>query len=160
MAKARAKPETKRAIEICYSNVDEILTKAPGLMRSHWEEIMGFDGPPLNIDELRYKALEKAEALLCLAAWNGDELVGYSVTIVATDLKSQETLIARNEALFVSEAFRNVRVGGALMKQTAKEAKKMGARHVLWHSKFNSDLSQILMKREYPIQEVVFRQEL
>lgn len=151
------------AIEIRLSSIEEMETQATQLMQQHWEEVEDLRAlRVLDPDWERYYTLEAQGLLLVLAAWNGDDLVGYSVSYVGRSSHYKGLVVAQNDALFVSPLHRRQNLGRLLLRQTEIEAHRRGAHLFLWHAKKDSRLERLMSSRldGYVIDEVIFRKEL
>ena len=70
-------------IEIRESTVAEFAQYAATLFDEHWQEVaLNKQVMILKPDWQRYEAMEQQGALLALGAFDGDEMIGYSVSFV------------------------------------------------------------------------------
>lgn len=139
----------------------ESIPLARPLLVEHWEEIArNKDLMVLAPDEDTYAALEKAGILFTLGAFDGDELVGYSATMVHQHLHYKALRYATNDVLFVSKRHRQGRLGVRLMRETELIAKERGAQLMLWHAKTDTPLEAILPRMGYAVQDVIFSKAL
>lgn len=133
---------------------------AQTLFASHYEEVAARrQNTPLSPDWLRYQALEQNGSLIILAAWEGDRIVGYSVSIVTTALHYSTTVFCQNDVLFVDEAHRRGRLGVRLIRETERIAVSEGTKRVFWHAKEGTALAAILPKLGYGVHEVVYSRD-
>lgn len=133
---------------------------AQTLFASHYEEVAARrQNTPLSPDWLRYQALEQNGSLIILAAWEGDRIVGYSVSIVTTALHYSTTVFCQNDVLFVDEAHRRGRLGVRLIRETERIAVAEGTKRVFWHAKEGTALAAILPKLGYGVHEVVYSRD-
>jgi predicted GNAT superfamily acetyltransferase len=148
-------------VEIRLSNVAEMLEHSMKLFEDHWDEIaLNKDLMALKPDEARYYAMEKEGKVLILAAWDGDELVGYSVNFLVNHLHYADLNLCSNDLLFVSKEHRQSRTGLKLMKETEIKAKGVGAELMLWHAKPDTALSAMLPRLKYNVQDIIYSKEL
>jgi len=148
-------------VEIRTATIAELLATAGTLFREHWEEIARNKGlMVLNPDAERYAALEAAGNLLCLSAWDGPELVGYSVTFISQHLHYAGLRYAQNDILFVTKAARHGKVGLQLIRETERAAKENGAKLLTWHAKQGTALEALLPRLKYGVHEVIYSKEL
>ena len=143
--------------EIRPSNVDEMLANASELFSEHWEEIaLNKQVMVLKPDEAKYRAAEANGMLLILAAFEGTEIVGYSVNIVTNHLHYADLITCSNDLLFVTEGKRSGRLGLQLIRATEKVAKERGARLMLWHAKPGTPLEKMMPRLGYGVQDIIF----
>jgi len=147
--------------EIRTSNVSEMLANAGELFEEHWDEIaLNKQVMILKPDEARYRAMEEAGSLLILAAWEGEDLVGYSVNFIVNHLHYADLRLCSNDLLFITKAKRAGRLGLKLIRETEKRAAEMGARLMLWHAKQDTALAVMMPKMGYGVQDIIFSKEI
>ena len=139
----------------------EVNAKAKHLLAEHWDEVaLNKDLMVLNPDEQRYLALEATGQFFALAAWDGDELVGYSGNFIGQHLHYAGLRYANNDVLFVAKDHRASPLGLRLIRETVAEAQRRGARLMLWHGKQDTPLAELLPKMDYKVQDVIYSREL
>ncbi len=147
--------------DIRTSNVSEMLANAGELFEEHWDEIaLNKQVMILKPDEARYRAMEEAGSLLILAAWEGEDLVGYSVNFIVNHLHYADLRLCSNDLLFITKAKRAGRLGLKLIRETEKRAAEMGARLMLWHAKQDTALAVMMPKMGYGVQDIIFSKEI
>lgn len=147
--------------EIRPTTYAEVNAKAKHLLAEHWDEVALNKGVMvLAPDEQRYLALEATGMFFALAAWDNDQLVGYSGNLISRHLHYSGLRYANNDVLFVAKAHRNSPLGLRLIRETEHEAARRGARLVMWHSKENTPLANILPKLGYGVQDIIHSREL
>ena len=114
----------------------------------------------LKPDTPRYLAMEKANMLLILAAYEHGQMVGYSLNIVGNHLHYADLVYAHNDLLFLHKDYRNTPIGLKLIRQTEKAAKERGARLMLWHAKEGTSLDKIMPRLKYNVQDIMYSKEL
>lgn len=114
----------------------------------------------LNPDINRYLDLEENGCLLSLAVYKGEEIVGYSVTILAYALHYADLTMASNDVLYLRKDLRKGAWGVRLIKETEKYAKERGAKLMLWHGKENTAFCELMPRLGYRIQDIMFSKEL
>lgn len=134
---------------------------ATALLEEHWQEVA------LNKDLMRlkplpkvYEALEASGKLLSLGAFVGDELVGYSATLVVPHLHYGDLIYANNDVLFLAARHRHSSLGLRLIRETERQAKLRGARLMCWHAKPGSALDALLARKGYAVQDIIYSKEL
>lgn len=135
--------------------------QAWSLLEAHREELTtNKEIMVLSPDVDTYCMLEAKGALLSLGAFEGDELVGYSVNIISHNLHYRDVQMCQNDVLYVRADKRQGPTGLRLMHETERLAKERGAHLVLWHAKPNTNLSEILPRLGYRVQDVVYTRVL
>lgn len=140
-------------------SVSEYIGKVADLTRAHWQETepgVSSDGPCPVADV--YAALEQVGNVVAFGAFDGDELIGYSVAILGPHLHYGFTY-AHHDLLYVRPDHRRGSLGLRLMRMTEEAAKARGARFVVWHVKPGSTLESILSRAGYAVEEVVYKKE-
>ena len=131
------------------------------LLKQHWHEVAKNKGIMiLKPDTPRYLAMEKANMLLILAAYEHGQMVGYSLNIVGNHLHYADLVYAHNDLLFLHKDYRNTPIGLKLIRQTEKAAKERGARLMLWHAKEGTSLDKIMPRLKYNVQDIMYSKEL
>ena len=148
-------------LQIRASTVDEMLQVAPVLFKEHWDEIArNKQVMVLKPNEQAYRAMEQAGQMMILAAYKGDEMVGYSVNFIINHPHYADLVVCQNDLLYIAQAHREGGVGIRLMKRTEQEGKARGARLMLWHAKQDTPLANILPRMAYGVQDIIFSKEL
>lgn len=143
-------------IEIKKVKVKSLLAEKD-LFTRHYDEIAKNKSVMiLNPDEEKYLAIEKNNKLLCLAAFDGDSIVGYSISIIDNHLHYMDLVVCMNDVLFVDPVYRKSRCGILLIKNTEQFASDMGAKMLLWHAKSNTALDHLMPKIGYAVQEIIY----
>ena len=139
----------------------EWIEQAWGLIEANREELTtNKDLLVLNPNVDTYCLLEDKGALLSLGAFDGDEIVGYSVNIMAHNLHYSDLMMCQSDVLYVREDKRQGPAGLKLMRETERLAKERGAQMMLWHAKPDTNLDQILPRMGYRVQDVVYTRVL
>lgn len=149
--------------DIRESTVDDVMNSAEidFLFEEHWHEIARNKHVMVlkpNMD--RYYAMEAQGMLLTLAAYHGDELVGYSVNFIMTHLHYADLWVCSNDLLFITKPHRQGRLGLQLMRKTEELAKVRGAELMLWHAKKDTVMANMLERMGYGIQDIIFSREI
>jgi GNAT superfamily N-acetyltransferase len=147
---------TQQVADIWTSDVDEMRRCAGQLFEDHWQEIALNKGVmTLSPNWKSYYELEERGQLVALAAWFGDELVGYSVSFVFPHSHYSQVSVMQNDVLFVDKAHRKGGLGLRLIAETENIAAERGCQVVLFHSKKDTTLGKILDRRGYGIQDII-----
>ena len=139
----------------------EWIEQAWRLLEAHREELTTNKGLMiLKPDISTYEMLESKNALLSLGAFDGDEIVGYSVNIMAHNLHYSDLMMCQSDVLYVREDKRQGPAGLKLMRETERLAKERGAQMMLWHAKPDTNLNALLPHLNYSVQETIYTKVL
>jgi GNAT superfamily N-acetyltransferase len=134
---------------------DALFEEVKPLLFEQWREIANYqDEIPLDVDYDFYRRMETQKKLVWLNARLDGELVGYSVFMLIRHPHYQSTVFAMNDVIFVREVHRKSRIGLALIRQSEKTLKVLGARKISWHVKTTNDLARILTAKGYATDEI------
>ena len=136
----------------------DYMHKVVELMRDNWAET-GFDFELAPSAE-QYQKIVDLNAMFAVAAFDGDEIVGYCTMVITPHLHNPAVIVASNDALFVAKPYRNGLTAGRLIKAAEQEAKSRGARKVLWHTRAGTGLAAMLERRGYQPADIVVMKEL
>lgn len=150
------------AVEIRESWVSEVRQKAGALIAEHFAEIATHKASkPLDPDWAAYERAEQAGDLLVLAAFAGEEMVGYALTRIGMHIHSRELLTLHNSALFVGKEHRAGGVGVRLIRATEDCARSLQRKcFVSWHAKPDTALAAILPRLGYALEDLIFVKEV
>lgn len=140
--------------------VTERIGTITDLMREHWlenESEVAPDGPKPIVEA--YAALEASGGISAFGAFDGENMVGYVVCIVARH-HHYGFAFAQHDVLFVSHAYRSSGLGLRLIRRAEEDARERGARMMVWHAKPGSALERIMSRRGYAVEDVMLRKEL
>lgn len=139
----------------------EWIEQAWHLLEAHREELTTNKGLMiLKPDISTYEMLESKKALLSLGAFSGDEIIGYSINILANNLHYADLMMCQNDVLYVREDKRQGPTGLRLIYETERLAKDRGADLMLWHAKPDTNLNELLPRLAYRVQDVVYTRVL
>lgn len=149
-------------MRIVATTIADKILQTISLLTEHWQEsARNKHLMVLKPDVDRYADLERAGALLSLVAYDdNNEVIGYSVNIVANHLHYADLRCAHNDVLFIRESHRNSPLGLKLIRETERVAKERGCHLMLWHAKENTALAKILPRTGCKVQEIIFSKEL
>lgn len=141
-------------------SVVEQLPRVSALLREHWAELaLNKSLMVLSPNVEVYATLEAAGSIVALGAFDGEELIGYSVNLLTRHLHYSGLLTASNDVLFVRQDHRG-RVGPRLIRKTEKACNAAGAQILLWHAKPGTLLEQLLPRIGYGVQDIVYSRVL
>jgi len=134
---------------------DGLFKEVKPLLYEQWREIANYqDEIPLDVDYDFYRKMEAQKKLVWLTARLDGELIGYSVFILIRHPHYQSTVFAMNDVIFVRMTHRKSRTGLALIRESERTLKALGARKISWHVKLSNDLQRILSARGYATDEI------
>lgn len=131
----------------------EYMHKIVSLMRDNWDET-GFDFE-FNPSADAYQKVVDCNAMFVIAAFDGDDVIGYCTMIISPHLHNHDVIVASNDALFVAKPYRNGMTSGRLIKAAEDEAKRRGASKVLWHTRAGTSFAAMLERRGYQPSDIV-----
>ena len=130
------------------------------LLAAHREELTVYpEIMQLDPDVETYIKLEDAGRLMSLGVFDHDELIGYSVNIVARNLH-YGVLVCQNDVLYLTPEHRRGPLGLRLIRDTERHASGMGARVMIWHAKHGTALDGLLPRIGYQVQEIMYSRAL
>lgn len=142
-------------------SVELILNNSEQLFAEHYDEIcVHKQFMKLSPNSESYLQLEEAGFLMILGAFVNDELVGYSVNLISQHLHYRELKCMNNDLLFVSSKYRASPLGLKLIRLTEKKAKEIGVKMVTWHAKQDSQLSSLMQRKGYSVQDIIYSKEV
>lgn len=114
----------------------------------------------LKPDVEKYRYLNERGELLKLVLLDGEEIVGYSMTIIGKNLHYSDVVFAYNDVLFLHPDYRKGSWGVKLIKKTEEIAKQMGAQIVCFHGKESTTFTDLMPRLGYAVQDIVFSKEV
>lgn len=123
------------------------------ILRENWAET-GFDFE-LAPDPAIFTRLQEMGILFVLAAFDGEELVGYSSAMVAPHLHNPAIIMCNSDALFVRPAWRSSTAAARLILATELTGRKHGATRMLWHTRAGTPFAATLQKRGYEAADII-----
>jgi len=145
-------------IHIAREPFDQIYgAEVAAMLLKHWQEIALYQGDvPLEPDLERYRALEKAGALLCLSARDDGRPVGYAAWILAYHLHYASCKTATNDVIYLLPEYRGRTAGLRLIEESERVLiEECGAHVIRWHIKPANDWSAVLLRRGYQVEESI-----
>ncbi|WP_443696448.1 hypothetical protein [Pseudomonas sp.] len=131
------------------------------LGREHYEEIaLNKTLMQYAPDIGRYRALEELGLLACVAAFDNEVMVGYSVNIIVPHLHYMHLSTATNDMIFIAKSHRQGRTGLMLIKATRELCKARGAQIMMWHAKQDTALAKLLPRLGCRVQDIIFSEDL
>lgn len=134
-------------IEVREVRIENYAAKAVDLIRANWAET-GFDFEAAP-DFARYQAIQDAGALLTLAAFDGDTVVGYSTAYLSAHMFNPAVVCCLSEALFVADSHRKGSAPYKLIRATEQLAKARGAHRMMWCTRAGTAFAEMLKRRGY-----------
>lgn len=135
----------------------DVMPAINDLMRQNWEETgFGFEFKP-SVET--YQAIVDLGLMFVLAAFDGDEIVGYCTMVITNHMHNPCIKVAANDALFVRPDRRGI-TAGRLIVAAEREAAKRGATRVMWHTRAGTNLANAFIKRGYATADIVVMKEI
>lgn len=135
----------------------DVMPAITELMRQNWDETgFGFEFKP-SVET--YQAVVDLGLMFVLAAFDGDEIVGYCTMTVTNHMHNPAIKVASNDALFVRPDHRGI-TAGRLIIAAEREAAKRGATRILWHTRAGTNLADAFTKRGYKPADIVVMKEI
>jgi GNAT superfamily N-acetyltransferase len=128
---------------------------AEPMLAAHHEEIGRFKQFALEPDLERYARLDDEGRLITLLATVDEKTVGYSCSIVQSNLHRKSLIFCQNDVLYVTPEHRKGRIGLLLIRETIHRAATLGAKLVLWHAKPDTALDELLPRMGYEIMDII-----
>jgi GNAT superfamily N-acetyltransferase len=152
---------TATAADIRLIPLADIERDAPALIQAHWEEVaLSKDIMVLDPDWDRYRHLERQRALLCLGAFDGDTLVGYSIGAVMPHLHYRNLIFYQNDVFFLAKEHRRNKLGERLIEESEAHAQSRGAQFFCWHAKKDSAADRMFARKvehgRYAVQDIIY----
>lgn len=145
-----------RVIEV---QIAEYIDEVVALLRDNWDET-GFDFP-LEPDVSAYVHLQSLGAVFALAAFEAEQIIGYSTAFIAPHHFNPDVVMCHTDALFVAKAHRGGSAGARLIAATEDVARARGAHRICWHTRAGTALADVLSRRPgYRAADVVVVKEL
>ncbi len=144
-----------------HESITDKVALTEALQAAHWEESarnkhLMILNPAIEL----YQRIEAGGALFAVIAYDGDQIVGYSVNILSQNLHYAALTMASNDLIFVAKSHRTGRTGIRLIEETERVAAKRGARMMLWHAKENTPLAKVLPRMGCSVQDIIYSREL
>jgi hypothetical protein len=141
--------------------VADVIDLTTALQTEHWDEIARNKHLMVLAPDIeKYRHIEQAGKLFAVLAYDGDEMIGYSVNLIDTNLHYMGLVQAQNDVLFVKSEHRGGRLFMRLRDATIAGAARRGARLMLWHAKKDTPLAQILPRLGCSVQDIIYSEEL
>ncbi len=138
--------------------IAEHVDKITELLQANWAETgFDFDFCP-NFES--YIEGQRQGLIIALAAFDGDEIIGYSTAVLHHHLFNPELIFCTNDALFLLPEYRKSINSARLILETERVAKERGAHQMMWHGRTGTPLAEILFNHGYQIDSIAMRRRL
>ena len=145
-------------VSIAIVNPAEYMPAIRSMIEENWAETgMDFDFDP---DVEMYRKMHDTGMLFAVAAFEGNDVVGYCTVAMMPHQHNPKILFAGNDALFVAPKHRNGLVPGRLIKTAEREAKRRGALRFSWHCRAGTQLADSLIRHGYQPVDIVVMKEI
>jgi GNAT superfamily N-acetyltransferase len=131
----------------------DIQVEIEPLLEAHYLEVHAFieEGILLSPDWAKYFVLEDIGMIHTVTVRDGDELVGYYISSITSNLHYKEHLYANNDVLYVKEELRNTGVAVEMFSYAEKCYRELGVSVMTIHMKdskpFTSLCKALAMKK-------------
>lgn len=125
--------------------LDSVIDQIKPLLNSHWEEIaLNKDKIKLNPDWEAYESLEAQGKLKIFTARDDEQLVGYFVVIVGTNIHYKDHLFASNDIIYLSPEYRKGFMSIKLIKFAEKCLKADGVSVLTINTKVHKPFDKLM----------------
>jgi hypothetical protein len=97
---------------------------------------------------------------LALGVFDGDEIVGYTNSLISESLHYRGVVICQNDAIYLRANRRRGALGLRLMRETERVAYMRGADMVVWQCKPDTPMHALLARGRYALQDLVYTRAL
>lgn len=145
--------EVAQAVDIRPTTVQEFRLRTGDMLLQHWAQIMvgPLEWMPRNPNWEHYQQLEDRGCLVALAAWEGEDMIGYAVGCMFQHPYSKDMKALQHDLLFVTPAMRGMGLGMRLMRELEQAGREAGCEPVFMHAKPGSAMSRILERAGYEV---------
>jgi predicted GNAT superfamily acetyltransferase len=104
--------------------------------------------------------MQSEGALMVLFAYHGEQMVGYSSSLIFMHHHYPDLKCASNDLLYVAPEHRNSGLGMALIRRTKERARELGVKFMTWHAKPATALTELLPRLGCRVQDIIYSEEL
>lgn len=145
-------------VEIRAGSLADHIDKMDDLLNANWAET-GFNFP-LKLDKERYKQFETLGILVIVGAFDGEEVVGYSLASVLPHPFNPDVIFCNSDVLFVRKDYRHTSAGARLMRETKRLATERGVTKIFWHARGDTAFAGMLRNRGHHLADEVFMEDI
>lgn len=139
----------------------DTIDAAMPMIMDHIAEIGIYEGIEVDPDREKYIALDDAGVVIAFGAFLGDALVGYCVSFILSTPHSRGLNVCLNDLCYLAPEFRKTsRAALDMVRATEQEAKRRGAKKILWNVRLGTKMMKIIPRLGYDLEEMVFSKEL
>ena len=138
---------------------DELIEEITPILDIHRIELQSHE-MKLNPDWDAYKMMQEMDMLIWLIARDGDEIVGYSLFLIANNFHYKDFLYATEDVFYVIGDRRGSRIGINLIKKSEEILKERGVDVITHHAKFTNKFAPFLEKLGYNKTEVMLAKKI
>lgn len=139
---------------------DRLYAEVLPLLKDHYRELRGEDGPAFSPDTQRYWWMANNGLLRIATAYDGKTLVGYCVNLLSKGLHYSETIYAGNDIFYLKPDYRKGTTALSFIDFVERDLATIGVHVSQWHVKPNPDFSPLLRRRGYHLLETIWEKNL
>lgn len=112
---------------------------------------------PPTANRAIYDALHEMGMLVCVGAFEGDEMVGYAIGTISPN-PHYDTLTAQHDVFFLHRDYRKPRTALRLVEALEAECKARGATLFCWHAPIGGAFERLIALRAKPYYKQFFKE--
>lgn len=152
-------------IVISETTAHDIMTRGMALCLEHYDEVpFGTFDVPLNPCLDQYEAMEAANALRCIAAYDGANMVGYVTVFAAEMLRHKGNYQITTDSFYVDPAYRRSGLFAKMMDKLEQLARENDIRFVsyavnpVFHDSI--EIEMWLASKGFQVTETIYTKEV
>ena len=139
---------------------EEFVPEGLSLLQKHYEELANPLDAPFIIDMGLYESLYKEGSLLLLTARDKGVMVGYEIIRLGQHVRSNGTLVADEEGLFLLPEYRKGNAGILLVQLGIRAAQAVGAEYFFSYSQECRPIGKLFIKLGFRKQAEIYVMKL
>lgn len=144
-------------VELTIEDFCEIGDQLEPLFQTHYDEIANNkEVKKIAPDWDTYRVLTDHERCIAVVAWDGDEIVGYTVAFLYPHPHYKDCIVAANDLFYVRPEYRRQGVASMMISFMEEQAAAYGATVHTMHMKPYHDFSTLMERLGYYEEEVLW----